>query len=691
LQLILFNHMKNIIAKGSVLAVISLLAVVFWSGAEASSLTLSPSSGTYNTVEVITVNILLNTAGAPIDGVDVYHLNYDPALLQVIDEDPSIAGTQIQPGSLMATVPANANIVDTSLGRIKFSQVTVNPPNGGIKFSNPAPQTLATVRFNVLAAGTAELGFDALTGSTLDTNVAQGDIDTLTSATGATFTLTSSPGDDQAPNIFNLGHSNVTETSATIAWQTDEPATSRVGYGLTSCMDNMTPFNASLVTSHSQILSGLSAGTPYFYCAFSEDSLGNQAISTQQSFSTQSPPAPDTTPPAAITDLRVTATTRWSATIEWTAPGDDDNSGTATGYDIRYMKNTPITEANWASAVQLTGEPAPGPAGTVQTYVAADRRNIDSKKGSVYIAIKTRDEVPNWSAVSNNTVKLAENTSSSLIASAISPLLAQADEGENDITPPPTVSSFKAQGANQQVLLTWTNPASADYVRTVIVRNSMNQPMSATDGMVVYEGVGNAYVDTNVDNNVAYYYAAFTFDHSSNYSAGVHAKAVAVPNKTSYSVKESDNQDVQVTKTITTAGMTITFSRDLTMGNSGEDVRQLQKFLNSQGFKVSDAGPGSPGQESDYFGVLTKAALMLFQDAHAAEILRPLGLTKGTGYFGQSTRAKLNGLVNRTVPTLPAQANPTASSQMIELQTQINALLEQVAELQAQLSEQVEN
>ncbi|MEK7185558.1 MAG: hypothetical protein AAB726_02980 [Patescibacteria group bacterium] len=50
------------------------------------------------------------------------------------------------------------------------------------------------------------------------------------------------------------------------------------------------------------------------------------------------------------------------------------------------------------------------------------------------------------------------------------------------------------------------------------------------------------------------------------------------------------------------------FSRDLYLGSTGEDVRCLQRFLNSQGFTVVGSGPGSAGNESTYFGERTRDA-----------------------------------------------------------------------------------
>lgn len=102
------------------------------------------------------------------------------------------------------------------------------------------------------------------------------------------------------------------------------------------------------------------------------------------------------------------------------------------------------------------------------------------------------------------------------------------------------------------------------------------------------------------------------------------------------------------------------FSRDLTLGSHGEDVRQLQIELNkSVATQVSYSGIGAPGQETDYFGPKTQAAVVRYQNLNASKILTPLGLTKGTGYVGASTRALLSG---GGVTTTTSQSAPVVTS-----------------------------
>ena len=83
--------------------------------------------------------------------------------------------------------------------------------------------------------------------------------------------------------------------------------------------------------------------------------------------------------------------------------------------------------------------------------------------------------------------------------------------------------------------------------------------------------------------------------------------------------------------------------RNLKLGDEGEDVRRLQVFLNEEPeTQLSAEGPGSPDNETTYFGLRTLLAVKKYQEIHREKVLEPVGLSIGTGYLGPSTRKQIH-------------------------------------------------
>jgi hypothetical protein len=84
-------------------------------------------------------------------------------------------------------------------------------------------------------------------------------------------------------------------TTAIVTWTTDEPSTSRVTFGTSADQLSSAQTDGALVTQHAVTLSGLTAGTPYFFRVGSTDAASNEALAPAApdgplTFTTAAPP-----------------------------------------------------------------------------------------------------------------------------------------------------------------------------------------------------------------------------------------------------------------------------------------------------------------------------------------------------------------------------------------------------------------
>lgn len=142
-------------------------------------------------------------------------------------------------------------------------------------------------------------------------------------------------------------------------------------------------------------------------------------------------------------------------------------------------------------------------------------------------------------------------------------------------------------------------------------------------------------------------------------------------------------------------------SKKLIIGVHDDEVIELQQLLNRIEYRLTASGPGSPGEETNFFGSLTKQALQEFQ---CDEDIVCSGVEYSTGYG--MTDAKTRAALNKQAAEAPRQRtsnrvqirvrsndsrdrdNTTTSNaaDSSDLQQQIDELTRLVADLQAQLS-----
>jgi len=144
-----------------------------------------------------------------------------------------------------------------------------------------------------------------------------------------------------------------TNTTATIAWTTDEPSTSLVQYD-----DNSSTWgnylwsktDTSLVTTHSVTLTGLTADTTYYFRVGSTDGFNNgPTTSNEVNFTTES--SSDTTDPIITTPPTVTGITKTTAVIEWQT---DEPSNSLVDYGLTTSYGSQSTLADYVTNHSVT-------------------------------------------------------------------------------------------------------------------------------------------------------------------------------------------------------------------------------------------------------------------------------------------------------------------------------------------------
>ena len=332
-------------------------------GGGSATLSLSPSRGSNNAGDIFSVNILLNTGGSAVQGVDVAYLNYNPALLEAQDDDGAVAGTQITAGTLMPSTLTNP--VESATGKITFSQVT----DSGASYTGNG--VLATIRFKTLSAGTANVNFDFTAGSTIDTNIASAGNDILGSVTNGAYVIgqAQSGSDTSAPSIpANLSASVVSSSQINLTWSASSDNVAVSGYRV-----YRNSIHIATTTSASFSDSGLLPSTSYAYTVAAYDGAGNtSAQSSPVTATTQAVSPPPSsggttsgggggnggyTPPPTTTQSTTTPTTTPTAAISYPdntllKSADEPEIYVISGGQLRWIPSIEVFSAynyNWGN------------------------------------------------------------------------------------------------------------------------------------------------------------------------------------------------------------------------------------------------------------------------------------------------------------------------------------------------------
>lgn len=103
-----------------------------------------------------------------------------------------------------------------------------------------------------------------------------------------------------------------------------------------------------------------------------------------------------------------------------------------------------------------------------------------------------------------------------------------------DLIPPSNPTSVKAESNIQSITVSWENPKEEDFDYIRVLRNEDRFYSNPSVGRLVYEGNGKYFTDSNVVEDVKYFYSLFSRDRAGNYSSGAIISEVFNPTGKDY-------------------------------------------------------------------------------------------------------------------------------------------------------------
>ncbi len=294
------------------------------------------------------------------------------------------------------------------------------------------------------------------------------------------FTTSASGTVDITPPVISaINVTNVTGTSATINWTTNESANSKVYYSTVSGVNTSTTTSVSdnaLVTAHSIVLSNLSANTTYYFIVSSQDASANVGISAESSLFT-SVSVGDTTAPI-ISGVTTNSVTSSSAGINWTT----NENATSKVY---YSTTSPV---NLSAAATMTGD------ASVTNHVL----NLVglSANTTYYFMVESKDSSGNTSI----STQYQFTTSAS-----------------GDVNPPVISAITVTATTSTSATINWTTnkSASSKVYYSTSASVDLNTSASVSDNNLVTAHLVNL---TGLSANTTYYFIVSSTDASGNVS-----------------------------------------------------------------------------------------------------------------------------------------------------------------------------
>jgi hypothetical protein len=534
-----------------------------------------------------------------IDDLKIYNRALTEAEVTAIAEGGAGPGLldvdEVSPADNATRVAINANLVAT------FSTSTVATSTGSIGIYKTSDDSLVeaiAVTSSQLTKSGAAITINPSVTLANDTeyyvwipSTAFKDADNVfylgtTASTTWSFTTVA---DETAPAISDIATSSITNAGATIAWVTDEAASTQVAYSVDSSFASSTAEadTATRVTSHSKTLSGLLPCTWYNFKAVSADGAGNYATSTKNTFLTTG------------------------------CAGDA----------------IPSTLASTTVSVSSAATSTSSDSG--RTLTVATPANFTATSSSIVIQIKGMDSATVLGSIGNPSSDLSSAASIAFDVTALIDNVTVLDSFDVPVTISYTYTDDDISGLDESTLAMYHYANGAwNELDDCSVDTAANTITCTAPHFSVFAIFGTAISSS---------------ENSSNVGGGTPpwcSGPLAPGWNTSLPDGGCGGSDATavVAPTLCPA---YPFTRALRFGMEGEDVRALQRLMNCLGFSLAESGPGSPGEETPFYVGRTRTAVIKFQEAYAHEILVPVGEERGTGIFAQYSRAKAHNLTSK--------------------------------------------
>jgi hypothetical protein len=257
------------------------------------------------------------------------------------------------PDYTVSVAPGTVSVAAGNSGTATVTIAAINGFTGAVSLHMGALPTGVTRVFNpdpVNGSGTSIVTLTTTSATPVGTYPITIAANTSTISHTVSMVLTVTGAVSTGPVISAVTAGSISSSAATITWSTDTQSDSQVSYGPTTSYGLNSPLGATMVTTHSVTLTGLSASTTYHFAVMSRDASGTLSTSSDFTFVTSGGSVGP-----AISAVTAGSITSSAATITWSTDTQSDGQ-VSYGPTTSYGLTSPLVASMVAShSITLTG------------------------------------------------------------------------------------------------------------------------------------------------------------------------------------------------------------------------------------------------------------------------------------------------------------------------------------------------